>query len=243
MGKQARKRSYRNSLDFVEDGFRACWKNCLDLVAASKQLLDGGIHATALSISVLALEELAKLCAMDGLLTARHDDEKAELFSKSTRSHSVKLAILEGFPLLIASISRVDPRHGKDKAYHETLAISVRQLRDNGNAVMDRLDTDGFFDLNTKKQQGFYVGVESGVPIAPRDAVEPDMAESVCQLAWRATTTIDFVLKDGNLERYIRSFQSIRNSLSDADHQRLEQFGEQQFQMIFRRSNTEPEPN
>ena len=52
------KRKYRNTLEFVESGFRACWENALDLNAASQKLHDGGFHATGLSLSVLALEEL-----------------------------------------------------------------------------------------------------------------------------------------------------------------------------------------
>jgi AbiV family abortive infection protein len=42
----------------MESGFRACWENALDLNAASQNLHDGGFHATGLSLSVLALEEL-----------------------------------------------------------------------------------------------------------------------------------------------------------------------------------------
>ena len=54
------KRKYRNDLGFIEQGFRACWQNTQDLTNAAKHLLDNGLHAPALSLSVLALEEIGK---------------------------------------------------------------------------------------------------------------------------------------------------------------------------------------
>jgi len=77
MSKRPDKRRNRNSLEFVETGFRACWCNAQDLVASSKALMDGGLHAPGLSLAVLALEELAKLCAIDGLLYALYLDNLA----------------------------------------------------------------------------------------------------------------------------------------------------------------------
>src|SRR6266851_5564071 len=82
MSSRSETRKYRNSLEFIERGFQACWHNAQDLVLASKKLIDGELHAPALSLAVLALEELAKLCAIDGLLFARHDDHKSEAFFK-----------------------------------------------------------------------------------------------------------------------------------------------------------------
>ena len=55
------KRRYRNPLEFVEQGFHACWRNGQDLVAASKGLIDQGLHAPGLSLAVLSLEEIGKM--------------------------------------------------------------------------------------------------------------------------------------------------------------------------------------
>ncbi len=41
-------------------------------------------------VSVLALEELGKLMALDGLLFARHDDRKCKHFKDASRSHETK---------------------------------------------------------------------------------------------------------------------------------------------------------
>jgi AbiV family abortive infection protein len=60
-----RKRTYNEALGFVQSGFVACWRNASDLVSASKVLLDAGIHAPAVSLAVLALEEMGKLFAVE----------------------------------------------------------------------------------------------------------------------------------------------------------------------------------
>src|SRR5438105_12087331 len=101
------KRPYRNNLEFVEEGFSACWKNSTDLVNAAKVLLDSGFHGHALSLSVLALEELGKLFCIDGLLFARGEDHKGEAYVKSLKSHSLKLSALSLLPLLLQRIASV----------------------------------------------------------------------------------------------------------------------------------------
>lgn len=82
-------RKYRTSLDQVEDAFRACWKTAQQHVAASKVLKESDLHAQALSLAVLAIEELGKLFCVDGLLFARADDGRAKAFAKAQRDHRV----------------------------------------------------------------------------------------------------------------------------------------------------------
>jgi AbiV family abortive infection protein len=233
------KRKYRNSLEYIERGFQACWLNAQDLVLASKKLIDGGLHAPALSLAVLALEELSKLCAIDGLLFARQVDHKSEAFSKASRDHSFKLTILQFFPILIGSLARVDPRFGKEQAYDEALAISLHQMQANGNALMAQLKDGGFLSLNDQKQEGFYVSVRGEGLMAPRDAIERSAAEATYQLAWRAVTTLDFVLKAGNLARYIDNARSVRKALTEAQHRELEHLGRDHFENIFCRPDDE----
>jgi AbiV family abortive infection protein len=135
MGDTPDRRQYRNSLDFVESGFRACWRNANDLIAASKSLIDQGLHAPGLSLAVLALEEVGKLCAIDGLLYARSDDHKSHTFGKSRSDHCTKLTALPLLPFFIANLSRVDPRHTDDQAYNEAMAISLHYLKSDENVV------------------------------------------------------------------------------------------------------------
>jgi AbiV family abortive infection protein len=148
MKKQPVKRSYRSPLDFVESGFRACWRNAQDLVLASQKLIEARPHAPGLSLAVLALEELGKLYTIDGLLFARRDDHKTATLDKCIRSHSGKLTILELFPWLLGNLVRADPRYGKRWGYNLALARSIRQLKEDGNALMARLQEGAFLRMS-----------------------------------------------------------------------------------------------
>lgn len=225
------KRRYRNNLAYVEHGFRACWQNAQDLIRAAKELLDNGLHAPALSLSVLAIEELAKLCAIDGLLFARPNDNKAERFTKANKSHDTKLDMFTLFPLMIGSLMQTDART-KDQRFAQAMAITMHQFKADGNAVLERLP-GGFTELDHWKQRGFYATTTGTGFTAPRDTIDPAFARQVYQLAWRATTTIDFLLKDGNLERYLQTAQTIRQNLSEEQHQALERLGDEITKELF----------
>lgn len=232
------KRNYRNTLDFVESGFRACWHNAKDLLSASQKLMDGGLQAPALSLSVLTLEELGKLLAIDGLLYARVDDDKSTAFTKSGRSHASKLALLDLFPLLLLNLTGTDPRYGKEKRFNAALAISVQDVKDAANAVLQELGEGSFHGLDTWKQRGFYASAAGGEGrfITPSEAVSPSLAKAVHRLAWRAVTTLDFVLKGGSLERYLENARSVRAALTEEEHRELERCGQEAFLKIFSRA-------
>jgi len=159
--------------------------------------------------------------AIDGLLFARPDDHKAERFTKATRFHDTKLGMLPLFPLIIGTLAQNGPRYKNDQAFAQATVINLQLLKADGNAVLERLP-GGFPDLNALKQNGFYATANGQAYVAPRQNVDPTLAKLVYQLAWRATTSIDFLLKKGNLERYIPTAQEIRDKLSEEAHQALE---------------------
>jgi AbiV family abortive infection protein len=227
------KRRYRNTLEFVEAGFRACWHNANDLVAGSKNLIDKSLHAPGLSLAVLALEEIGKMCAIDGLLFARSDDDKSHIFGKSQRDHDIKLTGLGLLQFFIDNLSRVDPRREGQPAYAQALDNSLRQLQNDGNAVLQPIQEEGFTGLNKWKQRGFYVGIDGNAFVAPCETVDRKYAEAVHRFAWRAISTLDFVLKGGNLERYIEQARSIRDKLAERDHKSFEQAGQQMAAILF----------
>jgi AbiV family abortive infection protein len=231
------KRKYRNSLDSVESGLRACWQNAQDLVFASQKLIENNFHALALSLAVIALEELAKFCAIDGLLYAKPDDDKATTFGESFHSHDLKLTIFEMLPFFIGNLSRTDPRCSSDDKFREAIGISLRHLKEDGNAVMAELGGTDFRSLDAWKQKGFYVNVTDRGFVPPRQVVEPLFAKAVFKLAWSATTALDLVLKGGTFERFIETARSVRAKLTEQGHQEVERLGKKQFQEIFQISD------
>lgn len=227
------RRNYRSSLGFFEDAFKACWVNAQDLIGASKLLFDAGHHAQSLSLSVLAIEELGKLYCVDGLLFARADDEKAQRFAKSLRSHATKLLAFELFPMLLLSIARADPRFAREERFNQAIAISVSDLKERGNEIFTLMSDGSFLNLDDWKQAGFYAQLSGGTFRTPRDSVSNTLSEAVYMLAWRASTTLEFLLKSGNLERYIETARTIRSHLSEADHQQLSEAAEMFAKDIF----------
>lgn len=227
------KHNYKNNLEFVEAGFKACWHNTQGLVKDAKVLLDNSSHALALSISVLALEEFGKLFCIDGLLFARTDDQKAETFAKSLKSHSTKLSALELLPLLLGHIALVDPRYRTEAHFGKAVAISVSALQERGNRVLSMLEDGAFHGLDKWKQSGFYSQPQENFFISPSDAVTREAAEAVYALAWQASSTLDFLFKNGNLERYIASARKLRSKLGEADHQEIENLGMKIFSDLF----------
>jgi AbiV family abortive infection protein len=168
------------------------------------------------------------------LLYARSDDHKSHKFGKSQRDHDTKLIALPLLWLFINNLSRVDPRKENELAYAQALAIGLRQLKTDGNVVLEPFrEEEGFTGLNKWKQRGFYATVNGDAFITPREAVDQQYAKAVHRFAWRAINTLDFVLKDGNLERYIEQARSIRGKLAEGDHKALEQIGQRAAEIIF----------
>lgn len=188
----------------------------------AKVLLDNSLAPLALSTSVLALEELGKLFCIDGLLFARTNDHKAEIFSKSLKSHSTKLSAIELLPMLFGHIASIDPRYRNDLHFKQALAISLLDLKEKGKSVLSMLKDGSFHGLDQWKQSGFYSQPRDNSFITPAQAVEREMAQIVYNFAWRASSTLDFLLKDENLDHYITSARVLRANLSEEDHQAIE---------------------
>jgi len=231
------KRNYRANLEFVESAFAACWRNAQDLVKGAKLLLDNDLHAQALSLSVLALEELGKLFCIDGLLYAHTGDDKADIFAKSLRNHAVKLDALTLFPALLGHIASVDPRYGTEPPFGQALVISIEDLQARGNAVLSLSRDQSFQTLDQWKQSGFYAQPQGNEFLAPASAVDSKLAQAVYNLAWRASSTLDFLFKQGNLERYTGNARSLRAKLTEADHQKIENAGRRVFEALFPEEN------
>ena len=227
------RRNYRNSLDFIESGFRACWGNAQALVSGAKVLLDSSHNASAMSLSVLALEELGKLFCLDGILFARADDHKAEAFAKSLKSHATKLSALDLFPVLLANFSTVDPRYPHDSRFLQATAIVIADLRTRSATVRGLLDGETLRSLDALKQSGFYSQPKGNTFLMPSEAISREVAEAVYMLAWRASSNLDSCLKDGNLARYMASARAIRSKMSEADHEAMSQLGEQILSNLF----------
>ena len=119
-------------------------QNAKDLLLAAQKLIDGGLTAPALSVSVLALEELGKLVAIDGLLYASQDDYKSKRFAKSLHRHDVKLEDLDVLHHFLRSLARADPRYAKEEGFKLALRYALKDLKEAENAVMGEMGERSF---------------------------------------------------------------------------------------------------
>lgn len=227
-------RKYNKSLYFIEDGFLACSKNALDLVGAAEKLSTENYHAQCLSLSVLALEEMGKMYFIDGLLFAKSDGMKSGYFSKSLRSHNVKLSAVPMISALSVMVARSDPRFDKLEIFRKALAIGHENWKLAGQEVLDLAGHENFEFLDRWKQSGFYVSLLNGNKFqSPRDGVDPALSECVRKFAQMSASNLEFAFSDGNLQRYMEQAKSIRSKLSEKDHQLLEENAEEMIEYLF----------
>lgn len=219
-----------NDLAFAEQGLRGCWQNTQDLVTAARQVLGSGLHAPASSLSILALEELAVLFALDSLLYACNGEPDAG-FTRAGRSHA-RLSRISHFPAFINTLSRRDARRANDEEFRQNIATSLQYLKVDCDTLLELLP-GGFDNLHQLGHQGFYTTADASGPLAPRQQVDPTLAQLVYKLAWRATSTVGLIFKIGNLERYIRTAQAVRNSLTAEERQELRQHANEVTDLLF----------
>jgi len=223
-------------MDFIARGVELCWKNATALIAEAKLLQEHRFYARALSLSILALEELGKLMTLDGLAFSVVNNEisndRKKLFNECLRSHSTKLRILDGYPLFLSYIATLDPGYKTDEKFGLTMAIVVERYRKDRMELAKWLGEDcDLKKLNELKKKGFYVGRENGSLVSPLD-VDQALVKGICRLACDMVDGIDFVLKH-NLERYKDFVSSVRNKLTKEQLAEVRRLGQEVADKIF----------
>lgn len=215
------KRRYSKNLPFVESGFRACWANANELQMAARILIEAEKFGVALSISVLSMEEIGKMMFLDGLLLSVADDYKEQAFKSGFRRHQSKLAFLDLFPFFYNNLAMVDPRY-RIPEFKQAIAISIMALKNERAALSTFLgDACDLSDLDVWKQKGFYSSENNGKISPPIKIVPREFAEAVRTVAWRYATCVDFVLRDGNIDRYFENANSLRSKIDEDTWKRL----------------------
>lgn len=213
---------YQNTTDFFIQAIKACWINAQSLSSEADAALKRGSHPLGLSLAVLALEEIGKLIAADGLLFAKPGDDRSRRFEKALRSHTLKLEVLDVFPLLVHALSLLDPRYQAKPKFRESLAITLTLDRELRSELAEWLGDDcALAKLDHWKQKGLYANLgPDGRLRTPQDTVPVALAEKVAMLAKRYVGTLNFLLRD-NLERYRERAGSMRARVTEDELQTL----------------------
>jgi len=207
--------------EFIGDVVEACWSNAVQLVESAKQVKAQGRNGLAISLSVLALEEIGKLHIVDGLLFAKPGDERSDLYEKGFRKHTIKLKVLDLFPLMLTYLCTFDPRYASEQRFRLTLAIVVDQYKRDRIALAPWLGPAcDLVELDRWKQKGFYVHVDERNHVARPSEIDEKMAAAVLQLAIRIVDAVNFVMKD-NMARYRQRIKALREKLTEDQHAKI----------------------
>jgi hypothetical protein len=79
------------------------------------------------------------------------------------------------------------------------------------------LSASDFHTLDKLKQEGFYSHLSGNGFVMPKNAIKPEVASEVYELAWRASSTFDFILDDERLANYVEFTSKLRKKMSEAD--------------------------
>lgn len=156
--------------------------NAEDLVADAQLLLKNKRYARAFSLSVLAIEELAKTMALwmtEGSVRAGQPVDWKKLWSDLKR-HNPKLEVAWGIREMLIQLPRLIE---SAEAYERAVLRKAKAI------------TRGAAESNTEKQNGFYVSLSSRTILTPRTAISPKDAENRVAMALAGCKFLRIVLE------------------------------------------------
>lgn len=217
-------KSYRAVPDSILAGVEGCWRNSFELLRGADLLLHGGRFPPALSLAVLALEEIGKMVHIDSLVFAKEGDERDEAFQRVFRSHPRKLEALRGFPDFLAYLATFKPKWAEDHTYVQQLrSVEVEFHRQLAN-VKALLRLTVLSDLDQWKQRGFYTGLNpKGNAEAPSDAIDEVKARTVVAFSGMIVEGVDWIFAM-NFERYRSFVLGARGAVSDEERLEMRRF-------------------
>lgn len=167
--------SGRLSIEEATDGMNAAIDNAKRLASDAELLLQNGRTATALSISILAIEEAGKVSIIRSLLASNDDQLKSHW--KRYRDHKAK-NVAWILPDLVSRGART--LHG------------LREAADN--------EAEHAVVLEILKQLGLYtdfIGQRNWSK--PADAIDEDLAESLLKVAWIMTKSRSITIEENEI--------------------------------------------
>ena len=187
------KQKFPKPLHFLENGFKLIPKSVSNLAKSSTLLLKKNVDAQSASLSIIALEECGKLFLLDSLLLLR--DPKDDTFTKGSLSHKNKLFASGSCIALMELMSEFDPKNenpNEAKIFQIAIEIALKNLRQEFQAVKDRLPGADITRLDLIRQQGFYSHHENQQFKVP--SVERKLALQLNKLASLFAKNLIFIL-------------------------------------------------
>ncbi|HXF81420.1 MAG TPA: AbiV family abortive infection protein [bacterium] len=196
-------------------GISNCRRNSFALLRGADILLRNGHFPAALSLAVLALEEIGKMMHIDSLVFAKAGDERDAAFQAAFRSHPKKLEAINGFPYFLAYLATFKPKWAEDNVYVQQLRSVEIAFREQLTNVMKLLGLRSLSDFDGWKQRGFYTSLNpNGVTEGPSDAIDDAKARPVVAFSGLVVESMDWIF-ELNFERYKAFVLQARGVVSD----------------------------
>ncbi|MBE0465737.1 MAG: AbiV family abortive infection protein [Candidatus Desulforudis sp.] len=199
----------------VVKGLRLCLENADRLVQEAEILRAAGHLERALSLSVLALEELGKLVCINGLALSLASQSRGEdSFNYVRRTHQAKLSALYSYPLVIFQFAGLDER----LLGNEENTGKVNNLVQHFYRNLERLEpwiggVGNLEKLNQWKQWGLYVDFDDEDGFTAPSGFAPEMVAAVKDLAGQIVGGFNYILPP-NLDRYREAIKAIRKTVT-----------------------------
>lgn len=227
------RRKYHSSVALVVRDIYSASLQANSLAASGERLLTDGNHSLALSVAVLALEEIGKAMIIDGLVFAKKSDAKVGIFDRGLRKHTEKLKYVRGFPLYLNKQSIADPRE-EDDAFRRRIECEIEKFSvatENLSSILG--GSDDFQILDRYKQRGFYTEIKSDMTFElPENSISLPLATSVVTLA-SIVAKASVIPFEVGVDWYIDFLDEIRGVMSEDQHLEIERcilglFGQEQ---------------
>ena len=217
----------------VVEGLRLCLENAGKLVQEAGLLYNAGHLERALSLSVLALEELGKLVCINGLAFSLAAGKRGEhSFNYVRRTHQAKLSALYSYPLIIFQFAGLD----EELLQADLDTKKVNRLVQDFYRHLERLEpwiggVDNLESLNQWKQRALYVDYDDETGFTVPGGFDPKMVLAVQELAGQMVEGFNSILLV-NLGRYREAIRAIRRTLTQEEFDEIRDYIVQEIRRV-----------
>jgi AbiV family abortive infection protein len=201
------------SIKEIAKGIQLCIDNATSLIKEANLLYENGYYSRALSLCILALEEIGKAIYLDSLAFRYADDKKwLDNFKRNINLHESKLAVIDFFPVWLHWWLRLI----NDPVVNLSVAIVLeryKRRRLTAEQLLPEFKERGIKYLNEIKKEGFYVDLkkEFTSPLS----LSKDKVEILLRMASDIVDLTQFVLKR-TLNSYVEFVLKSRIKVSDS---------------------------
>jgi len=231
--KSTKKRKYSHKIEFLRSGFESIRLTIEELVSSSNYLLKKKQYGQSLSLAIIAFEESGKMFLLDGLLFTNQAHERSKRFGKNTSSHTTKLVAGQFLTALLKIISEHDDRYKKEESFRSAVTIGLANQQEQYVKLRSLLPAEDIRTLDKLKQQGFYSDFRNNKFTSTSSNSDAELTKEMNKLVNLFSQNIRFHMNDNALTNYLDFSSSIREKMTDEDHEQVSALAGEKVEALF----------